>query len=103
MINLAEAVRKNRQEGEEILRRVDRAIDERASGKTWAEIVRSQPRPLIPELVSRKFERLAAAGSQVRREEAKALHDEGMTMEQIAELFGVTRQRVSALLKEGAH
>jgi multiple sugar transport system substrate-binding protein len=30
----------------------------------------------------------------------KALYDEGMTMEQIAELFGVTRQRVSALLRD---
>ena len=32
--------------------------------------------------------------------EARVLHGEGMTMDQIAKLFGVTRQRVSALLRE---
>ena len=42
---------------------------------------------------------LVDAGSRLRRAEARALHVEGMTMEQIADLFGVTRQRVSALLK----
>ena len=31
---------------------------------------------------------------------AWALHREGMTMDEIAKLFGVTRQRVSALLRE---
>jgi predicted XRE-type DNA-binding protein len=28
------------------------------------------------------------------------LHEEGITMDRIAELFGVTRQRVSGLLRE---
>jgi predicted transcriptional regulator len=36
----------------------------------------------------------------VRRTEARTLHREGLTMDQIAQLFGVTRQRVSALLRE---
>ena len=37
---------------------------------------------------------------QLRRAQAKALHDEGWTMEQIAAKFRVTRQRVSALLND---
>jgi hypothetical protein len=32
----------------------------------------------------------------------KALHDEGLTMDRIAVLFGLTRQRISSLLKEGS-
>jgi DNA-binding transcriptional regulator LsrR (DeoR family) len=36
----------------------------------------------------------------VRRAEAQALYAEGMTMEQIADRFGVTRQRVSTLLRK---
>jgi DNA-binding transcriptional regulator LsrR (DeoR family) len=36
----------------------------------------------------------------VRRAEARALYAEGLTMDQIAERFGVTRQRVSALLRK---
>lgn len=42
-----------------------------------------------------QFER---AGTRFRQAKARALHDEGMTMEQIAELFGISRQRVSVLL-----
>jgi transcriptional regulator with XRE-family HTH domain len=42
---------------------------------------------------------LDTLGADVRRAEARALYEEGLTMEQIAEHFGVTRQRVSALLR----
>ncbi len=45
-------------------------------------------------------EGLADAGSRWRRAEARALHREGLSMEKIAVLFGVTRQRVSALLSK---
>ena len=44
---------------------------------------------------------LARATADYRRLLAVALHDEGMTMERIAELFGVTRQRISRMLREG--
>ncbi len=46
------------------------------------------------------LEVLLGSGSRWRREEARALHDEGVTMDRIAALFGVTRQRVSQLLRE---
>ena len=42
---------------------------------------------------------LDTGGAGVRRAEARALYAEGLTMEQIAERFGVTRQRVSTLLR----
>ena len=48
----------------------------------------------------RPGEALAEFGARVRRAEAVALYGEGMTMEEIAEKFGVTRQRVSALLRD---
>ncbi len=38
------------------------------------------------------------SGAAWRRAEARALHQEGISMDRIAQLFGVTRQRVSALL-----
>ena len=41
-----------------------------------------------------------APGARVRRTEALALHNEGMTMERIAERFGVTRSaRIGALAR----
>jgi len=72
---------------------------EREKGLSYSEIVPAGEHPLIPELVSANLERLFEAGSRLRRAEAKALHDEGLSMDAIGELFGVTRQRVSALLK----
>ena len=50
-------------------------------------------------LLTESIGALAATGARVRRTEALALHDEGMTMESIAAKFGVTRQRVSGLLR----
>jgi predicted transcriptional regulator len=43
---------------------------------------------------------LARAGGQWRRTQAQALHDESVSINRIAELYGVTRQRVSALLRD---
>lgn len=70
-----------------------------ASGRPIKEIVPEEETPLIVQLLSESTEMLQACGSRVRRTEARALYGEGMTMDQIARLFGVTRQRVSALLR----
>jgi hypothetical protein len=87
--------------------RLQRAIDRadhiaklRAGGQSWREVVTSEERPLILELISQNLDDLYAAGGRLRRAQARALRGDGMSMEQIAGLFGVTRQRVSALLKQ---
>ncbi len=72
---------------------------ERAAGRSYSEIVPSEPTPLIVQMVSESATALDRFGVKLRRAEARRLYDEGMTMEQIAVLFGVTRQRVSTLLK----
>jgi predicted transcriptional regulator len=41
------------------------------------------------------------SSSRFRRHQAQVLRSEGMPMDRVAELFGVTRQRVSQLLKRG--
>lgn len=71
-----------------------------AAGEPLREIVPREETPLLVELLSQSAQNLSAYGSRVRRLEARALHQEGLTMEQIAQLFGVTRQRVSMLLRE---
>jgi hypothetical protein len=73
---------------------------EREAGRSWRQITEGEPRPLLVETVSSALERLAVAGSAFRRAEARALHHEGLSMERVAGLFGVTRQRVSALLRD---
>jgi hypothetical protein len=73
----------------------------RASGASYAEIVAAREGPLLVQLLTESSTALDTSGASVRRAEARALYAEGLTMDQIAERFGVTRQRVSALLRKG--
>jgi DNA-directed RNA polymerase sigma subunit (sigma70/sigma32) len=102
------------------LRELDRALDENIdraqqmkqriaeleeaykTGRPIKDIVPQEETPLIVELLTQSAETLHTYGSRVRRAEARVLYREGLTMDQIARLFGVTRQRVSALLREAA-
>jgi DNA-directed RNA polymerase sigma subunit (sigma70/sigma32) len=77
-----------------------RAAD--ADGRELRDIVSCEDPPLIVQLLTESAQLLDSYGSRLRRAEARALHREGMTMDEIAHLFGVTRQRISALLREGA-
>jgi predicted XRE-type DNA-binding protein len=84
-----------------IKKRITRLRRTRAKGLPYTESVYSEDGPLIVQLLTENATALDTCGANVRRTEAQALHDEGLTMEQIAERFGVTRQRVSALLRTG--
>ncbi len=79
--------------------RIAHIREQRLTGRPYREIVSAESRPLVVELVTHSVSELDRAGVRVRRDEAEALYREGMTMEAIAELFGVSRQRVSALLR----
>lgn len=79
-------------------REVQEGLD---AGLRWRDVVTDDNRPLIVEMLTDSLQRLMDAGSVFRREEARVLHDEGLTMEAIASLFGVTRQRISHLLRAG--
>lgn len=72
----------------------------RTGGAQWRDIVDGEQRPLIAEILTDTIMRFESAGTRFRRAKARALHEEGMNMEQIAELFGVTRQRISMLLRD---
>ena len=71
----------------------------RSRGASYTELVSNHDNPLIVQLITDSSTALDLRGADVRRAEARALYDEGLTMEQIAERFGVTRQRVSTLLR----
>lgn len=71
-----------------------------ASGRPIREVLPEEETPLLVQLLTETAEALHHYGSRVRRAEARTLRREGLTMDQIARLFGVTRQRVSALLRE---
>jgi len=86
--------------GNEVIDRIDRLLAQHDADASWVTAVPAEGHPLIVELLAQNLDRLSTVSSRLRRAQAKALHDEGMTMEQIASYFGVTRQRISALLKE---
>ena len=71
----------------------------RSDGASYAEIVSVRDGPLIVQLLTESSAALDMSGASVRRAEARALYAEGLTMDQIADTFGVTRQRVSTLLR----
>ncbi|MFP5071223.1 hypothetical protein ACLFMI_16365 [Pseudonocardia nantongensis] len=73
----------------------------RAAGRSWSEIVLDEDRPLIVETITQALDDLGAVGSRFRREEARALHREEMGISRIGQLFGVSRQRISALIHGG--
>jgi hypothetical protein len=75
----------------------------RAKGLTYREIVRTGEPPLIAGSLTPSIEQLESAGRRFRQAQARALRAEGMTMEQIAQVFGLSRQRISALLASGQH
>jgi transposase-like protein len=71
----------------------------RRRGESYGAIAVAEEPPRVVAMVSRMIDLLTDAGSQFRRAYARALYEEGATMDQIAERFGVSRQRVSALLR----
>jgi hypothetical protein len=83
-----------------IKKRMARIRKARAHGIRYSDSVANEDGPLIVQLLTEAATALDSCGASVRRAEAQALYDEGMTMERIAEHFGVTRQRVSALLRK---
>lgn len=80
--------------------RAEELLQQRHEGRAWLDIVSGEQRPLIVERISTVLASLSAAGSLWRREQATALQAEEVSINRIAALFGVTRQRISALLKE---
>ncbi|MGY1669621.1 hypothetical protein [Geodermatophilus sp. SYSU D00710] len=81
--------------------RAELLLAERRAGRAWLDIVTAESRPLVVERISTVLSGLAGAGSAWRRAQARALQAERVSINRIAALYGVTRQRVSALLRDG--
>jgi predicted transcriptional regulator len=62
--------------------------------------VTGEEQPFLLENISTVLGALGTVGSAWRRQQVRALASEGVSINQITALFGVTRQRISALLRE---
>ena len=79
--------------------RAQQLLTRRRSGDSWLDIVTGESRPLVVERISTVLSTLAGAGSSWRRAQARALQAEEVSINRIAAMFGVTRQRISTLLR----
>jgi hypothetical protein len=98
--DLERALEANARRMAKIKRRIAEIRRQHSAGRSYREIVEATKGDLSVQLITEATQALDEFGARVRRAEALALYDEGMTMEEIAEKFGVTRQRVSALLRD---
>jgi predicted XRE-type DNA-binding protein len=73
--------------------------EERGRGSSWRQIMATSPVPRPLAHIARITANLAAAGGAFRQAVAKALRSEGMQVTAIADLFDVSRQRVSTLVR----
>jgi DNA-directed RNA polymerase specialized sigma subunit len=98
--DLVAALEENIARNREAIKRARNIQRMRRQGRPYTEIVQVRDDRLIIELLRQNLDALYDAGSRLRRLEALALHTEGMTMEEIARIFGVSRQRISALIRD---
>jgi hypothetical protein len=69
---------------------------------SWAATLPAPGEPNLVSLSTRTLSRLGVATAKVRTTLARALRSEGLTVREIAALFGVSHQRVSELLARSA-
>ena len=99
--DLERALDANARRMAQIKRRIAEIRSQRSAGRSYREIVEATKGDLSVQLITEATQALDEFGARVRRTEALALYNDGMTMEEIAKKFGVTRQRLSALLGVG--
>jgi len=95
---LAAAAQANIDEWQAVLERIAKVRELRSGGTPYADMQIESDGPTIIGALSRNQERLTLAGAHVRRALAKELSHSGWSQAQIADAFGVSRQRVAALL-----
>jgi PAS domain S-box-containing protein len=70
----------------------------RARGLSYAELLTGASHPLVLDVLSEMLDGLFNAGGRLRRAEVRALQADGLSMDKIASLLHVSRQRVSAII-----
>ena len=97
---LEEGAARNAERSREIQRRIATYRRQIERGRDLTAVVEDEPRPRLVELLTANKETLETTGAEVRATQALVLREEGRTLDEIATLFGVTPQRISALLRQ---
>ena len=97
--DLATTAKENSRDEGLLARRITQLRAGRAKGRSWHDLLAGENRPGTLELAARILRRLTEASGALRRTLAHGLRAEGGTISAIATAFGVSHQRVSALLR----
>lgn len=97
--DLAAAAEETARDQQRLARRARAMIRQRRRGRAWSTILDSESQPGAVDLLASSARRLALVGARFRAALGRVLAEEGLSTRRIARYFGVTHQRVSALLK----
>lgn len=67
-------------------------------GRSWSQILQQERQPGLLDLLARSARRLVDLSGRFRQTLAQALVAEGLSTRQVAKTFGVTHQRISAMM-----
>jgi len=94
------AVQENQSRNRAMLMRIGLVRAELEAGERLADVVGVESGEGLVELIAANVEALHTTGAMFRVVHARSLRAEGLTIAAIADHYGLTRQRVSALLKQ---
>ena len=97
--SVEQALTENLSRTEVALQRAAEIREQRLAGRTYTEIYERSEHPLLLEILTTNVLELSEAGHQLRTVQALALRQEGLSTQRIAQLYGVSRQRIMALLQ----
>jgi|ERR1700722_5522338 hypothetical protein len=93
------ALKQNQARTHEALQRAQEIRTQRLAGRSYTDIIEHSERPLLVELLTTNVLELHEVGHRLRTVQASALRQEGLSTQRIAKLYGVSRQRIMALLR----
>jgi len=94
------ALRENTERAAWALKRAEEIRRKRQAGKSYLDLA-TEGEPLIITKITENLQNLINTGSRLRRAHARALYAEGATLQEIGKLFGVSHQRISAIIHAG--
>jgi hypothetical protein len=102
LTELETVLRENAEHERVLFQRIAALRLARESGQEWRTILSDEDEPGTVQVVSTVLRRQSEASGYLRRSLVVALRAEGQSIPSIANLFGVTHQRVSNLLRRVA-
>lgn len=100
--SVVQALRDNLSRTEVALQRATEIREQRLAGRSYTDIYEQSERPQLVEILTMYVLELHDVGHRLRTCQAWALRQEGLSTQRIAQLYGVSRQRIMALLRSAS-